>query len=141
MAKLNPYLMFSAQARPAMEFYREVFGGELTVNTFGDFGMAGGDTGAPEDGVMHAQLETDLGFTLMAADVPPAWPARSSNGHVSVSGDETEALTGYFERLAEGGTVEMPLAKQVWGDHYGQLTDRFGVSWMVNIVDSDVSGS
>lgn len=137
MAKLNPYLMFHGDARAAVEFYRSVFGGELTLNTFGDFGMAGGDHGAPEDGVMHSQLDTDLGFTIMASDVPPGMETGSpaTNGTVSVSGPETEALTGYFQALGEGGNTTMPLEKMVWGDHYGQLTDKFGIDWMFNIAE------
>ena len=69
-SRLNPYISFSDNARPAMEFYPEVFGGELSVNTFGEMGGAApGD----ENKIMHAQLETPAGYTLMASDTPPAW--------------------------------------------------------------------
>lgn len=132
MAKLNPYLMFRGEAREALDFYRSVLGGELTVTTFGEFGM-GGEHGAPEDGVMHGQLDTDLGFTLMGSDIPPSMPAGESNGTVCISGDETDVLSGYFQALGEGGEVSMPLEKMAWGDHYGQLKDKFGVDWMFNI--------
>jgi PhnB protein len=65
---LNPYISFGDNARQAMEFYRDVFGGKLNLNTFGQYG----DANAPgADNIMHAQLETDNGFTLMAADTPP----------------------------------------------------------------------
>jgi PhnB protein len=133
MAKLNPYLQFDGDARAAMEFYRDVFGGELTMNTFGEFGMQDGEHGASADGIMHAQLTTDLDFTLMASDLPPGMPAGTPNGHISLSGDEADALNGYFEKLADGGTVDVPLEKQVWGDHFGQVKDRYGVNWLVNI--------
>ena len=63
MAVLNPYLAFEGTAREAMDFYRAVIGGELTVMTFGDLG--GGPEGTPDTHVMHSQLTTDLGFTLM----------------------------------------------------------------------------
>ena len=56
-----------------------------------------------------------------------------SNITISLSGDETEELRGYFDKLAEGGEIAMPLEQAPWGDYFGQLTDRFGVSWMVNI--------
>ena len=129
MALLNPYLQFNGTAREAMETYRDIFGGQLDVNTFADFG--GGDD-AP-DGVMHSQLnDTDLGFTLMAADAPPGMDV-GGNGVVSLSGDEADALRGYWDRLSEGGQVHMPLEKQMWGDTFGHCTDRFGVGWMVNI--------
>ena len=83
---------------------------------------------------MHAQLETPDGFTLMASDTAPAW-ARSPPGRnfaVSLSGDD-DALRGYWKGLAEGGTITMPLEKQMWGDEFGMLTDRFGIPWLVNI--------
>lgn len=138
MAILNPYLQFDGNAREAMETYRDVFGGQLTISTFGEFG--GAPEGTPDDGVMHAQLETDLGFTLMASDVPAAMGGASPNGQISLSGDEGDALRGYFAKLTDGGQVTMPLEKQMWGDEFGMGVDRFGVSWMVNIAGGD-SGS
>jgi PhnB protein len=131
-SRLNPYLSFRDNAREAMEFYRQVFGGELTISTFGEFGMS--DAGPAADLIMHAQLETPSGFTLMAADTPPGMDhTEGSSITVSLSGDDVEDLRGYFAKLAEGGTVSMPLEKQMWGDEYGALTDRFGVPWMANI--------
>jgi len=129
-SRLNPYLNFDGTAREAMEYYRDVLGGALTMNTFGELGMVGGPE---EHQIMHAQLETDAGFTLMGADVPPGTEHRPGTSMtISLSGDD-EALRGYFDELAEGGQVTMPLEKQVWGDEFGQLVDRFGVPWMVNI--------
>jgi PhnB protein len=130
-SKLNPYLSFQDSARDAMEFYRTVFGGELEISTFGQFG----DPGAAEaDLVMHASLETPSGYTLFASDTPPGMDFRpGSQITVSLSGDDADALRGYWEGLAEGGTVRMPLERQMWGDDFGQLTDRFGIDWMVNI--------
>ncbi|HWD04348.1 MAG TPA: VOC family protein [Amycolatopsis sp.] len=128
---LNPYISFRDEARPAMEFYREVFGGDLTVSTFGESGMPDGP-GA--DNVMHAQLQTDNGFTLMAADTPPGMEHRpGSSISISLSGDDGEQLRGYWAKLSDGGTVSVPLEKQMWGDEFGMCVDRFGIGWMVNI--------
>jgi PhnB protein len=130
-SRLNPYLAFSGNARQAMDFYRDVFGGDLAVDTYGESGMA-----APghEDKVMHAQLETTAGYTLMASDAPPGMEVRGgSDISVSLSGDDADDLRGYFTKLAEGGSVTMPLEKQVWGDEFGMCVDPFGVQWMVNI--------
>ena len=132
VSRLNPYISFAGTAREAMEYYRDVFGGELVVSTFGESGMP---DGPGSDGVMHAQLETPAGFTLMASDTPPGMDhSGAPNGTitVSLSGDD-EALRGYWEKLADGGTVTMPLEKQMWGDEFGMCVDRFGISWMVNI--------
>ena len=132
-SRLNPYLNFDGNAREAMEFYQSVLGGELTVNTFGEYG----DEGPTKDGVMHAQLETPSGFTLMASDTPPGMPLdKGASVSISLSGDDSDQLRGYWEKLSEGAEVTMPLERQMWGDEFGMLTDRFGVQWMVNIAGS-----
>lgn len=133
-SRLNPYLNFNGNAREAMEFYTGVFGGKLTVTTFAEFGMS--DT--PEaDKVMHSQLETDQGYTIMAAD----HPASQGEYHaptgfaVSIFGDDadTARMHGYWEKLSAGGRVDMPLDKQAWGDEFGICVDKFGICWMVDI--------
>ncbi|HEU4897351.1 MAG TPA: VOC family protein [Actinomycetota bacterium] len=130
-SRLNPYIGFESSARQAMEFYREVFGGDLRVNTFGEYGSP---DAAEADKVMHAQLETDRGFTLMASDTPAGMQRNpGDNITISLSGDDGDELRGYWEQLSDGGTVTMPLEKQMWGDEFGMCTDRFGVPWMVNI--------
>lgn len=130
-SRLNPYLTFGGDARSAMEFYREVFGGTLSLHTYGSFGQE--DTPLA-DKIMHGMLETPSGFTLMGADNPPDMPSSPGAGYsVSVSGDDDAELRGYWEKLSEGGTVSVPLEKQMWGDVFGMCTDRFGVPWMINI--------
>ena len=115
-----------------MEFYKDVFGGNLSLNTFGEYG----DPNAPgADGIMHAQLETTNGFTLMASDTPPGMESTpGDNLKISLSGDDEQELRGYWDKLSEGGSVTMPLEKQMWGDLYGMCTDKYGVPWMVDIV-------
>ena len=131
-SRLNPYISFRDNARQAMEFYRDVFGGNLSVNTFGE---SGAPQGTPEaDMIMHAQLETDRGFTLMASDTPAEMPYDPGNNiSISLSGDDADDLRGYWEKLSDDGTVTMPLEKQMWGDEFGMCVDRFGIPWMVNI--------
>jgi PhnB protein len=130
-SRLNPYISFKDNAREAMEFYKEVFGGELTMSTFGEFGQA--DT-PHADQIMHANLETSSGFTLMASDTPPGMSrTQGDNIGISLSGDDPDELRGYWEKLSAGGNVSVPLEKQMWGDEFGQCTDRFGIGWMVNI--------
>jgi PhnB protein len=130
-SRLNPYIQFKDNAREALEFYKGVFGGNLVMNTFGDFGQ---QDSPDADKIMHGQLETDSGFTLMAADTPPGMERNpGDNISVSLSGDDADELRGYWEKLSDGGTVSVPLEKQMWGDEFGQCVDRFGVQWMVNI--------
>ncbi len=133
-SRLNPYLSFSDNARQAMEFYRDVFGGDLAMSTFGEMGGAApGD----ENKIMHAQLETPAGYTLMASDTPPGMQrSGGSDISISLSGDDADDLRGYFAKLSEGGSVTIPLEKQMWGDEFGMCVDPFGVQWMVNIAQS-----
>jgi PhnB protein len=129
-SRLNPYLNFNGDARQALEFYATVFGGELTLSTFADFGA---QDSADADRIMHGQLETAAGYPIMAADVTSDMPYQAPAGcAVSISGDD-DTLHGYWDKLSSGGTVTMPLAKQAWGDEFGMCTDRFGVPWLVNI--------
>ena len=130
--RLNPYLNFRGQARDALELYHRVFGGELTVSTLVESGM---DV-APEEStwLMHGQLETPDGFTLMAADVPSSMPLAAGSAHsVSLSGDDGDKLRRFWDLLIEGGSVTVPLEQAPWGDTFGMLVDRFGVAWLVNI--------
>jgi PhnB protein len=128
---LNPYLSFNSNAREAMEFYKSVFGGDLNVSTFGQGGMSQ-DPGEANK-VMHAQLRSPSGFVLMGSDTPASMGAPRANGQISLSGDNESELSGYWQKLSQGGNVMMPLAKAPWGDSFGMLTDKFGVPWMVNI--------
>jgi PhnB protein len=130
-SRLNPYLNFNGTARQALEFYAQVFGGELTLCTFGQFGA-----GNPADAerIMHGQLETDAGYTIMASDSTSEMKHDPISGFsVSLSGDDGDALRGYWEKLTAGGTTTMPLEKQSWGDEFGMCVDQFGVAWVVNI--------
>jgi PhnB protein len=131
VSRLNPYLSFNGNARQAMEFYAGVFGGNLTYNTFADLGAAN----SPDaDRIMHASLETDAGYTIMGADVPSEMEYQPLAGvSVSLSGDDADALRGYWEKLSASGTITMPLEKQAWGDEFGMCVDGFGVPWLVNI--------
>ena len=130
-SRLNPYITFDGNAREAMDFYKQVLGGELTMNTFGEFGAP---EGPGSDKIMHAQLESASGFTLMASDTAPGTEYKpGDNISISLSGDNGDELRGYWDKLASNGTVTMPLEKQMWGDEFGMCVDQFGITWLVNI--------
>jgi PhnB protein len=129
--KLNPYISFRDTAGEAMAFYQSVLGGELTRNTFGEYQLS--DDPAEADKIMHSQLETPGGLTLMAADTPNSMEHNPGNNiAVSLSGEDEAELRGYFEGLSAGGTVTVPFEKAPWGDTFGMITDKFGINWMVN---------
>ncbi|GAA4439471.1 VOC family protein [Ravibacter arvi] len=136
MPKINPYLNFDGQAEAAFNFYKSVFGGEFLggIHRMGD---APGTESLSEDEknrVMHIALPigNDL---LMASDIIPSMGhvlKVGNNNYVSIFPDSREEADRLFNGLSAGGTVEMPLADQFWGDYYGSFTDKFGIGWMVN---------
>jgi PhnB protein len=131
---LNPYINFNDKAEEALGFYKGIFGGELTISRFSDFAsdkMPVADE--YKNLVMHGMLIAD-GITLMVADAAPVGGVNAGdNISISLSGDDNERLTQYFEGLSEGATIKEPLEAAPWGDKFGMLTDKFGIGWMVNI--------
>jgi PhnB protein len=129
---LNPYISFNGTAREAMEFYKTVFGGELTLSTFGENNMSSDP--AEADKIMHGMLKAENGITLMGADTPQGMEYKpGTNVSISLSGDDEAELRGYWDKLSEGASIAAPLATAPWGDTFGMLTDKFGIFWMVNI--------
>lgn len=132
--KLDPYLILGGKTREAMEFYQSVLGGKLEVMTFGDMGETG--PVPPPEAVMHAALVTDNGLRLMASDGEPGGEIVHGNDFaVALSGEAEDAaeFRRCFEAFAAAGKVDVPLEKQMWGDHFGQVTDAFGIAWMFNL--------
>jgi PhnB protein len=130
--RLNPYLNFWDNTRDAMEFYKSVFGGKLDISTFKDFHAS--QKPSEDDLIMHSVLEGGNGITFMASDTPERMEYKPGNNFsMSLSGEDEAELSGYFEKLAAGGTVTMPLEKAVWGDMFGMVNDKFGVGWLVNV--------
>jgi PhnB protein len=137
--KLNPYLGFRDNAKTAMEFYQSVFGGELTLSTFGEFKAS--EDPAEQDKIMHGMLVTDSGLTLMGADTPNSMKyTPGDNYSVSLSGEDEAELRRYWEGISAGGTIAMPLEKAPWGDIFGMCADKFGVNWLVNVYGAQPQG-
>lgn len=124
------------QTKEAMEFYHGILGGKLDIQTYKDAGFPHD----PKDDnlVIHANLMTDEGINIMASDGNEEHPVKmGDNIYLSLVGTDKETLTSWFQKLSEGGKVDMELQKQFWGDTYGQLTDKFGVHWTVNIATEE----
>ena len=132
---ITPYLFFSGNCKEAMEFYKSVFGGELSMQTMAEAPKEAQMPGANPTDVMHARLKGTV--DIMASDSGKA-SDHTAKIELSINGrgaDEAK-LRPIFDKLAEGGQVKMPLTKMFWGDMYGQLTDKYGIDWMMNIGDS-----
>jgi PhnB protein len=131
-SRLNPYIHFKDNAREAMEFYKSVFGGTLNMSTFKEFNASQDPN--EDNKIMHAMLEADNGITLMGADTPNAMEANpGATITISLSGDNEQELSGYYQKLSAGGTIHQPLTKAPWGDSFGMFDDKYGIEWMVNI--------
>jgi PhnB protein len=128
---LDAYLFFGGKAKEAMEFYKSIFGGELNISTVGEFPGDMPNKEEMKDMVMHAML-TGGDIRLMASDSPKA-SEKMAKVELSLSGDDAAKLQKYWDELSEGGTVKSELKKEDWGDMFGQLTDKYGIDWMVNI--------
>lgn len=131
-----PYYAFAGNARQAMEFYQSIFGGELRVLTFGQMGAPDLPAGM-EELLAHGHLHGGV-IELACSDHVERFMGQEPYGignHLSLSlwGDDVEEGRSYFEKLSEGGTINMPFEKQMWGDTYGHMTDKFGMVWSINV--------
>lgn len=145
--KAVTHLNFRGDARQALEFYHAVFGGNLMITTYADFGAPKDTPNA--DKVVVGQVTATNGFHVMAYDVPAATQSpklnepstRRENGltftqepfFISLRGERVDEIAALWGKLAEGATVVEPLAQSSWAPLFGMLTDRFGVTWVVDV--------
>jgi PhnB protein len=131
---LHSYISFNGNAAEAIDFYKAVFDATVTSNTFGEF--AESMPSEPEDAnkIMHAFIKNEHGVEFMLSDTPSSMTYSDGKRVVlSLSGDDEVMLRQYWDRLIEGGTIDVPFEMAPWGDAYGALTDKFGVGWMINV--------
>lgn len=140
MATVGTYLNFARETEEAFNFYKKVFGTEFLgeVNRFGSMPPIEGHPPLPEADknlVMHVALPILGGHLLMGSDAPEGMGFKMTPGnnvYLSLHPDSREQADDLFAKLSEGGTVGMPMADQFWGDYFGDLTDKFGIRWMIN---------
>lgn len=141
------HLNFDGQARAALEFYQSVFGGSIMIATYGDMGMPKDAPGT--DRVVFGQVDTDGGFRVMAYDIPGSasdaalsvGSTRRDNGvtitdhpfFVSVRGETLAEVEAYWAELSADASLVEPLAASAWSPGFGMLTDRFGVTWILDV--------
>lgn len=138
--RINPYLSFDGRCREAFQFYATTFRGKIAmIMSRGESPIA--DQVAPEDrdGVMHAQLQIG-DQVLMGADAPRGGYTRPSGGCVTINVDSNAEAERLFAALADGATVQMPIAETFWANRFGMLVDRYGTPWMINCPKSGPAG-
>lgn len=134
MTALSPYIHATGQAAEQIAFYEQVFGATSKVMTYGQMG----DTSEMADKIMHGQVYFQDGSVLMIADSPEGSPETTTGQYpaIAISGAgeaDMDTVTGYWEKITDGGEIVMPLERQVWGDMYGQVIDKYGVRWHFNV--------
>lgn len=127
------HLNFRGDARAALTFYQSVFTGHMVMVTYKDAGNVTDPSEA--DQVMWGQVAADSGFRVMAYDVPShlPWNQGENAFFVSLRGETAEEITSYWEKLSDGAKIVQPLEPAQWAPLYGMLTDRFGVTWVVDV--------
>lgn len=145
--KSTTHLNFRGDARTALEFYQQVFGGQLTIATYGDLGMPKDEPGA--DNVVFGEVENEGGFRVMGYDIPGVTGGSKASGgsthrengvtmtdqpfFVSVRGETLDEVQGYWDNLSAGASIIEPLAPSAWSPGFGMLTDTFGVTWILDV--------
>jgi PhnB protein len=134
MVTINPYLNFNGTAEEAFRFYQSIFGGEIFLLKMSEAPGTEGLSEADKNLAMHVSLPIG-GNVLMGSDCVESMGHTLIPGnyaYLSLTPDSRDEATRLFNALAEGGTVEMPLADMFWGDYFGSLIDKFGIRWMIN---------
>lgn len=128
------HLNFRGEARRALEFYQSVFGGSVAAVSYQDAHAVGDPTEA--DQIMWGQVTSDAGFAVMAYDVPSrlGYDAGERPFFVSVRGADADEVAGYWAKLRIDATILAELGPAAWAPLYGMLTDRFGVTWVFDVV-------
>jgi PhnB protein len=140
MPSVSTYLNFERSTEQAFNFYKSVFGTEFQgeISRFGEMPPTEGQPAlseADKNLVMHIALPILAGHMLMGTDAPESMGFKLTQGnnvYINLEPDTRAETDRLFKALGEGGSVEMALAEQFWGDYFGSLTDRFGTHWMFN---------
>ena len=131
MARVEPYLYFTGNCRQAMEFYKDVFGGDLSITLYGDVKEDQRPDDMPGDQVLHAYLKNDS-FVIMASDVAQREYNLGNNVQVNVSCESEEEISGFFDKLSQSGKIDQKIHDTFWGAKFGKLTDQFDIPWLLN---------
>lgn len=136
ITRLVPYLNFEGNCEEAIHFYKEVFDGTISmIKRYADSPMNVPETF--KDKIIHMRLSFG-DVEIFASDVTPGKMATKGSGEIALSLDATDPDTGaeIFDRLSAGGKVGVAFQKQFWGAWHGNLVDKYGIRWMINLEES-----
>lgn len=132
MAQANPYINFNGNCREAMTFYKECFGGNLSLQTVGGSPIENQCPAGMKDQILHAMLMKD-GFVLMGSDmIGPGGLQMGNNVCVMVNCNSEEEINSFFSNISKGGEIIDALSVKFWGAMFGVVNDKFGIRWMFN---------
>ncbi len=126
------HVNFRGQAREALEFYKSVFGGEISIATYADIHAV--EEPAQADHVAFGRVDAPNGFTVMAYDVQPSkgYDPGENPFYITLQGTAGDEIQALWDALSDSATtVLIPLAPAPFAPLYGMLTDRYGVTWIV----------
>jgi len=134
---VQPYLFFNGRCEEAIEFYRKTLGAEvamlLRMKDSPEPAQPGMVPPGSENKIMHTTFRIG-DTTLMASDGRCEGLPNFQGFSLSVAVPNEAEADRVFAALADGGQVQMPLAKTFWSPRFGMVADRFGVSWMISVV-------
>lgn len=131
MTQINAYLNFNGRCREALSFYRDCLGGELNLQKIAESPMAAQMPSEMGAHILHGTL-INKGIILMGSDMIGNSLVPGNSISLCLQCSDEEEIARYFEKLSAAGTVKTPLHQTVWGATYGELTDKFGVQWLLN---------
>ena len=128
----TPHINTRGRTREVLEHYRSVFGGDVVLATYADIHAA--ESPEQADDVAFGQLQADNGFQIMAYDVQPSkeYDAGTNAFYVALRGTDPQEIQAMWDGLAPGATVLTPIGSAPFSPFYGMLTDRFGVTWIID---------
>ncbi|HEX6317410.1 MAG TPA: VOC family protein [Burkholderiales bacterium] len=129
--QVQPYLFFDGRAEEALEFYRAKLGAEVQMlMRFKESPEPMPGNAPPGDKVMHSSFRIG-DTTVMASDGNCTGRPAFQGFSLTISAPDEASAKRFFDALADGGQVQMPLGKTFFAPAFGMVADRFGVSWMV----------
>ena len=132
MTQLIAYLHFSGQCREALTFYQQCLGGELNMQKVAESPMGAQMPSEAGANILHGTLTKDGVTIVMASDITGARLKPGNSIALCLHCSSNEELNKCFDRLSSGGLVTMPPLQSFWGGIYGELTDKYGIKWMLS---------